>query len=213
MSKHELPTDATPDSPAVPASLVTDMVPIGTIKRYWRNPRRKQNVEKIANSIRAFGFRQPLVVDGDGVIIVGDTRFLGAQSLHLTHVPVWWARDLSPDKVAAYRLADNRIADESEWDETALAQELHLLQELGIADVGQLEALTGFDEAELNRYLDVADEDARQLVPVEVREFPPYTWVLVGIATERYVEIAEHVEAIAAIQDLFCEVSVNDDKP
>jgi hypothetical protein len=200
------------ESPPVPDQLRTEMRPIESVKRYWRNPRSKQNIEKMVNSLNAYGWRQPIVVDVDGVIIVGDTRYIGGQARGDTHVPVWVARDLSKADAAAYRIADNRIAEESEWDVDALTAELKLLQELGFSELAELEMKTGFDPEELDRYLG-NDAEGHTLEPVDVHAFPPYTWALIGIPTVRYHEIAEFVEAIAATPDLFCEVTVNDEKP
>jgi len=73
-------------------------------------------VEKVASSIRSFGWRQPIVVDTAGVIVVGHVRLLAAQSMALSEVPVHVARDLTPSQVKAYRLMDNRSHDEATWD-------------------------------------------------------------------------------------------------
>jgi ParB-like chromosome segregation protein Spo0J len=199
--------------PTVPESMQTQLMPIGQVRRYWRNPRRKQNIDKIAASLRKYGWRQPIVVDAENVIIVGDTRYLGAQANSMTHVPVWIARDLDEAQVHGYRLADNRIAEESEWDEDSVTAELELLQSLGLSDMADLEEATGFDEEELSGYLGLAGDDSHGLEPLDVKQFPPYTWVLIGIATARYHEIAEQIEQISAMDDLFCEVTANDDRP
>ena len=115
-------------------------VPIGDVSPYEGNPRRnEQAVEAVANSIREFGWRQPIVCDADGVIIAGHTRYKAAQSLGLDSVPVAYATDLTPEQVRAYRLADNKTADLAEWDMDLLAAELDALPEL---DMGAF----GFDE-------------------------------------------------------------------
>ena len=199
-----------PSAPPVPDSMRTEMVPIDTVVRYWRNPRRKQNIEKIAGSLRQYGWRQPIVVDAEYVVIVGDSRYLGARANNETHVPVWVARDLSEAAVHAYRIADNRIADETEWDDELVRAELQLLQQLGIAE---LDEATGFDDEELRRYLGGDDDDEHQLEPLVVKDFPPYTWVLVGVPTERYHEIADAVERIVTAPDVFCEITAADLAP
>ena len=82
---------------------------IGDVKPYEHNPRINDHaVDAVARSIQEFGFRQPIVVDEDGVIIVGHTRFKAAQKLGLETVPVHVAKGLTPAQVKAYRLADNR---------------------------------------------------------------------------------------------------------
>ena len=105
-------------------------VPIGSIRPYDKNPRKNAPaVDKVAESIREFGFRQPIVVDKDGVIIVGHTRYKAAMKLQLSEVPVLVASDLTDDQVKAYRLADNKTAEFAEWDTTLLFDELTALQE------------------------------------------------------------------------------------
>lgn len=108
------------------------------------NPRRNTKaVAKVAMSLQEFGFRQPIVVDEDGVVIAGHTRLLAAKSLGLATVPVHVAKGLSPAQVCAYRLADNRTAQEAEWDDGLLTEALRGLE----ADGFDL-ALTGFDPEE-----------------------------------------------------------------
>lgn len=112
-------------------------MPIGDVVPYDRNPRfNDAAVEAVANSIREFGWRQPIVVDADGVIIVGHTRFKAAQSLGLTEVPVLVAADLTPEQVQAYRLADNRTGELAEWDMDLLAGELDGLADLDMSAFG-----------------------------------------------------------------------------
>jgi ParB-like chromosome segregation protein Spo0J len=123
-----------------------EMRPLAAIKPYAQNPRKNAAavVEKVASSIREFGFRQPIVVDGKGVVIAGHTRLLAAQSLGLHEAPVHVAEGLTAAQVRAYRLADNRTAQEAEWDDDLLAAELQALQSEDF-DL----PLTGFDESEL----------------------------------------------------------------
>ena len=105
--------------------LAVEMRPTDQVKPYEANPRQNdQAVEAVANSIREFGFRQPIVVDADGVIIVGHTRWKAAKALGLEKVPVHVARDLTPEQVRAYRLADNATADLADWDYELLSIEL-----------------------------------------------------------------------------------------
>ena len=102
-----------------------EMRPLSTIRPYANNPRLNDAaVDAVAASIREFGFRQPIVVDEAGVIIVGHTRYKAAQKLGLHEVPVHVAIGLSPEQAKAYRLADNQTAQLSGWDEEKLAREL-----------------------------------------------------------------------------------------
>jgi DNA modification methylase len=113
---------------------------------YARNARKisPQAVDKVAASIQEFGFRQPIVVDKQGVIVAGHTRLLAAQKLGLSEVPVHVASELTPMQIKAYRLTDNRVAMESSFDDDLLALEL---ADLKLEDFA-LE-LTGFDADEL----------------------------------------------------------------
>src|SRR5262249_53452071 len=105
-----------------------EMRPIGTIRPYANNPRLNDAaVEAVAASIREFGFRQPIVVDEDGVIIVGHTRYKAALKLGLETVPVHVAVGLTPAQARAYRLADNQCATLSRFDEARLVQERLML--------------------------------------------------------------------------------------
>ena len=86
-------------------------------------------MEAVANSIKEFGFQQPIVVDKDLVVIVGHTRLKAAEQLGLTEVPVVIAENLTPEQVQAYRIADNKIGEIAEWNYDLLPIELRDLQE------------------------------------------------------------------------------------
>jgi len=90
---------------------------------YYQNPRKNLNVENVAISISEFGFQQPIVVDTAKVVIVGHTRLEASKQLGLDKVPVLIA-DLPPEKAKAYRIADNKLNEGSEWDYTKLHKEL-----------------------------------------------------------------------------------------
>lgn len=137
------------------------MLPISAIKPYENNPRHnKEAVEKVAASLREFGFRQPIVVDKDYVIIVGHTRLLAAKRLKMDEVPVLVADDLTDEQAKAYRLADNKTAEFSKWDDELLNLELSDLSDLDF-DMEQF----GF---ELN--LDEDDQDGGEIEEDEVPE-------------------------------------------
>ena len=123
---------------------------ITDIKPYEHNPRiNDAAVDVVATSIKEFGFRQPIVVDEDGVIIVGHTRFKAAQKLGLEKVPVHVAKGLTPAQVKAYRLADNKTGELAEWDYDLLPIELADLQGMDF-DLD----LIGFSSDDLARLLD-----------------------------------------------------------
>ncbi len=122
-----------------------ELRPLADIRPYESNPRINAGaVDAVAHSIQQFGFRQPIVVDEAGVIVCGHTRFKAAQKLSLEKVPVHVAKDLTPEQVRAYRIADNKAAELAEWDMDLLAIEMGALRALDI-DL----AAMGFDEDEL----------------------------------------------------------------
>lgn len=138
-------------------------VPIGDVRPYEDNPRRNDGaVQAVAASLREFGWKQPIVVDADGTIIAGHTRYKAALALGMTDVPAVVASDLTPEQCAAYRLADNRVGELAEWDGELLAQELD-----GLAgfDMEQF----GFDDSDLQ--MPEAFEEPVSLD--EVREVEP----------------------------------------
>ena len=91
---------------------------VDEIKPYENNPRNNDDaVDAVANSIKEFGWQQPIVVDIGGVIIAGHTRYKAAQKLGLKTVPVVIAKDLSEEQVKAYRLADNKSGELATWDD------------------------------------------------------------------------------------------------
>src|SRR5688572_27498754 len=91
------------------------------IKPYPGNPRTNDSaVDAVASSLQEFGFRQPIVVDKDGVIVVGHTRWKAAQKLGLKQVPVHVAKELTEAQARAYRIADNKSAELAEWDKELL---------------------------------------------------------------------------------------------
>jgi ParB-like chromosome segregation protein Spo0J len=127
-------------------SLAVEWRPIGDVRPYPGNPREISDraIEKVAKSIKEFGWRQPIVVDEADEIVVGHTRLLAAKKLKLKRVPVHVAHGLSPEQIRAYRLADNRTHEEATWIPAALELELQALDVAGF-DL----ALTGFDPIEL----------------------------------------------------------------
>jgi hypothetical protein len=123
---------------------------LSEIKPYPNNPRLNDDaVEAVAASIREFSFRQPIVVDAEGVIVVGHTRYKAALKLGLEMVPVHVATDLTPEQARAYRIADNKSAELSDWNYDLLPIELVELQGMNY-DLG----LLGFDQDELAKLLD-----------------------------------------------------------
>lgn len=109
----------------------TEMWSLSRIKPYENNPRHNDGaVDAVARSIEEFGFRQPIVVDEAGVIIVGHARFRAAQKLGLEKVPVHVAKGLTPEQVRAYRIADNRTGEIADWNYDLLPIELSQLRDI-----------------------------------------------------------------------------------
>ena len=157
-----------------------EMRKLSDIKPYENNPRLNEaGVDAVAASIREFGFRQPIVLDEDDVIIVGHTRYKAALKLGLEKVPVHIAKGLTPAQAKAYRVADNQTASMSAWDYDKLPLELLGLQELGF----NLE-LTGFSADELMRLMQseatagLTDPDAVPEPPDEPITKPGDLWLL-----------------------------------
>jgi DNA modification methylase len=136
---------------------------------YARNSRKipERAIDKVAASIKEFGFRQCIVVDKDGVIICGHTRLLAGKKLGLKQVPVHVADNLTPAQVKAYRLMDNRSHEEAEWDLELLGPELEELRGLDF----DLE-LTGFDDREIDDFLSDPGADDRANAAPPVPEHP-----------------------------------------
>ena len=155
---------------------------LDAVTPYAGNPRRipAAAVRAVAQSIERYGFRQPIVVDAEGVVIVGHTRLQAALKLGLDTVPVHVA-DLTPEQAAAYRLGDNRTGELAEWDDQALAAELSALAASASADLAALSEMTAFDTRELDRLLggpkgQTDPDDVPE--PSEPRTKPGDLWVL-----------------------------------
>lgn len=120
---------------------------IKDIKPYEKNPRLNENaVEKVAESIKQFGWKVPIVIDKNNVIVTGHTRYKAAEMLGITEIPCIIANDLTDKQVKAFRIADNKVADFAIWDNKLLLDELGELDD---------EVFTGF---ELGDTFDVFDE-------------------------------------------------------
>ena len=161
-------------------------VEIGKVKPYEKNPRRNQSaVGLVAASIKEFGWRQPIVVDADMVVIVGHTRLLAAEKLGIEKVPVHIAEDMTPEQIKAYRIADNRTGEEADWDGELLRLELEELQ-FEEYDLG----LTGFNEQELEKALhfeitqlppgEAPEKSDSKLKLVDIPEFQPMDIIDLG---------------------------------
>ena len=157
-----------------------EMWNITDVHPYEYNPRLNDAaVDIVAKSIAEFGFRQPIVVDGEGVIVVGHTRWKAAKKLGLEQVPVHVATDLTPEQAKAYRIADNKTNEAADWDFQLLPVELAALQESDF-DLG----LLGFSAEELTKIMGLdpadglCDPDDVPLPPDEAITQPGDIWIL-----------------------------------
>lgn len=137
VNAHESQSDALPCT----------LEPLAAIRPYPGNPRKipQAAIDAVAASIRRFGWRQPIVVDADGVIIAGHVRYAAAKQLDLAEAPVHRA-DLSADEARAYRLADNRTGEITLWDAAPLYGELKALADVDVP---------GFSADEVRAFLDL----------------------------------------------------------
>lgn len=125
--------------------------PIKELKPYKKNAKKhsKEQVEQIANSIKEFGFTQPVIIDKHNSVVAGHGRILGAKKAGLKQVPTVCLEDLTEEQIKAYRLVDNKL-NESEWDTELLNTELQELWNIGEVDMGQfdfdIDALFSEDE-------------------------------------------------------------------
>ena len=120
--------------------MIVHNIAIDEIKIYENNPRKNdQAVEGVKKSIKEFGFKVPMIITSDKVIIAGHTRLKAAQQLGYKEVPCVIADDLTEDQIRAFRIADNKTAETAEWDFELLKAELEGLEDM----------FTGFDEAEM----------------------------------------------------------------
>ncbi len=157
-----------------------DLRGIDDIRPYEANPRINDGaVDAVAASLKEFGFRQPIVVDAEGVIIVGHTRWKAAKKLGLARVPVHVACDLSAEQIRAYRIADNQTATLAEWDFDLLPIEIKELQ-----DAHYDLALLGFEDKELVQMLEsevvtgLTDPDEVPEPPDDPITQPGDLWIL-----------------------------------
>lgn len=136
---------------------------IKEIKPYERNPRiiPDRAIDAVASSIMEFGFRNPIILDKNHVIIAGHTRYLAAKKLGLEEVPILYADDMTPEQVKAYRLADNKTGELAEWDATLLLNEIKDLD-------------SEFDLSETFKDIlasDSADEENEKLEEMELKPY------------------------------------------
>lgn len=124
------------------------------IYEYENNPRNNENaVDFVAESIQQFGFKVPILLDKDCVIIAGHTRYKAAKKLGLKKVPCIMADDLNEEQVRAFRLADNKVAEKAQWDFELLKQEIEQIDGFNMTEFG----FSNIESINLNGY-GISDE-------------------------------------------------------
>ena len=139
--------------------LKIEYVDINSIKPYKKNPRKNDEaIPYVMESIKQFGFKNPVILDKDNVIVAGHTRIESAKRLGITEIPCIYADDLTDEQIRAFRLADNKVAEIAEWDIDLLDTELDDILNIDMSDFG-------FD-------LDLEDEEEKEIIEDEVPEVP-----------------------------------------
>ena len=139
------------------------MLPVSEVRPYEKNPRKNADAVKFVKaSIEQFGFKVPIIVDSNRVIVAGHTRLLAAKSLGMAEVPCIMADDLTDDQIRAFRLADNKVGEFAEWDMDLLGDELDAIAEACDIDMGDF----GFDLSDEEETEVVEDEVPEEVEPV-----------------------------------------------
>lgn len=138
---------------------ITEVIP------YDKNPRKNDKaVDKVANSIRAFGFQSPIIIDEQNVIICGDTRLKAAKKLGLKKVPCVVASGLSDAEIRAYRIADNKVGELAEWDKTLLGEELNMC-DIDMVQFGFDANIDGLDSGKYSQIGDLIQYEPKTECP------------------------------------------------
>ena len=151
-------------------------LPIKSLKPYKRNPRKNDKaVEYVANSIRQFGFKQPIVIDENYEIVCGHTRWKAAKTLGMESVPCIMADDLDEDQIRAFRLADNKTAEMADWDFDLLEMEFNDIDPnlFDMSDFGFFQ-----DDEPEQTPAEIVEDDAPELDEVEPCCKRGQIWVL-----------------------------------
>lgn len=134
---------------------------LGEVRPYEKNPRKNDEAVKyVAESIKQFGFKVPIVIDNAGVIVAGHTRWKAAKKLGLETVPCIVADDLTDEQIKAFRLADNKVAEKAEWDFDLLAGEMDELFDFDMS-------VFGFEELEIEDEAETVEDDFEAELPEE----------------------------------------------
>ena len=197
LRRRSRPTSADRNGAAAPRlATAIEHVAITVPIPYPGNARRHDDrqMAKLAEIIRQVGFQAPMLLDDESTIIAGHGRWLAAKQLGLTQVPVIRVSHLSPDQVKAFRIADNRLAELSSWDDTALAIELKQLV-MSLEDPEIIE-LTSFEIGEIDARLtileDKQEEDPADAVVAPAADASVSRWAICGSWEITGCSVARH---------------------
>ena len=183
---------------------------LNDIKQYENNPRKNDDAVKyVAESIKEFGFKVPIVIDKEGVIVSGHTRWKAAKSLNIKEVPCIIADDLTEQQIKAYRLADNKVSEFAEWDFNILNLELDELLDFDMStfgfDIDEIEDEYGTD-------FDLPDGDKSELEQItftlhnEQAEFIKYSISQIDEYTETFGNTNKNGNAIYELVKQWAEL-------
>lgn len=141
--------------------------PIDTLKVYANNPRFNDDaVQYVANSIKEFGFKVPMVIDKDNVIVAGHTRYKAALELGLKEVPCIVADDLTDEQIKAFRLADNKVGEKSQWNLDLLNDELQKILGINMDEFGFLKSEEiDIEDVNVDEYFDDVSNEKEVICP------------------------------------------------
>lgn len=177
----------------------SEMRSVDEVHPYAKNPRKNEGAVKVVmRSIEDFGFLQPIVVDKDGVIIVGHTRFKAAKALGMKEVPVIVADHLTEDEAKAYRIADNSTGGVSSWDEILLRDEIEDIPDFDLSDYGL--DFSPFEE----------ESDAPTIQKIETAPFRK-AYVLVVADLDVYDRVAPLIDELKLIPGVELTYAVKTD--
>lgn len=167
-------------------------IPIDKIKPYEKNAKKhpEEQVDQIANSLKEFGWQQPIVLDNNNVVVIGHGRLLAAKQLGMTEAPVVYAEGLTDKQIKALRIADNKISENGGWDNELLKEDLlDLIDEIDMTDLGfgdfELSMLT--EDFEPEPY----DDEMADKYSERENEFLAKERVIITYAKEDVQKVAE----------------------
>lgn len=190
------------------------MVKVEDLKPYENNPRFNDDaVEYVANSIKKFGFKVPMIIDKNNVIVAGHTRYKASLELNLKEVPCIIADDLTEEQIKAFRLADNKVAEKSSWDLDLLGDEIKELAELdfniddltslgfGSFELSMLEddvEPEGYDDELIEQYSENSEEflKSKRTIITYTEEQEPLLKKLLGIEDDKEIKVLYKFEEL-----------------